>query len=429
MLSAGAPADPDLDAPRTVLTRMVVPAGLAWSSQTTIREPVGGAGQPPRSTTGPLVLPALFLVAVSLRPQLVGIGPLIPAIQLDLDVPYVWAGLLTTIPVLGMGLFAPLAPLVVRRVGSARGVGVAVVALAVTGGGRALMPTAAGVLVATVAVGVAVAIAGALLPVVVKERFADRALTVTGVYVAGIQTGAASAALLAVPMTAFPGGWRGSLFTMSLVALLAVLPWALAVGLRVEHDPPATPPGAIAPRRVGRLAALFALQSIPFFGLITWLPTHLVESGWSPTRAGAALALLNVAGLVTSLTVPRIGDRVGSRRLYLHTGAGLGAIAVVGLLAAPAAGFAWAVVAGVGLSVLFTVTLTLPLDVAPDARSAAAASATVLGVGYTVAAGVPALLGALRDWTGGFDIALGLLLVSLVAFAAVARGAPEPDRP
>lgn len=389
---------------------------------------MGAPGQLPRSTTGRLVLPALFLVAVTLRPQLVGIGPLIPAIRLDLDVPYVWAGLLTTIPVLCMGLFAPLAPVVVRRVGSARGVGVAATAIAVTGVARALMPSATGVLVATVAVGVAVAVAGALLPVVVKERFSDRALTVTGVYVAGIQTGAASAALLAVPMTALPGGWRGSLFTMSMAALVAVVPWALVVGLRRGHDPPATPAGVVAPRRVGRLAALFALQSIPFFGLITWFPTYLVESGWSAARAGAALALLNVVGLITSLTVPRVGDRVGSRRLYLHTGAGLAAVAVVGLLVLPVAGFAWAAVAGVGLSVLFTVTLTLPLDVAPDARSAAAASATVLGVGYTVAAGVPAFLGALRDWTGGFGAALALLLASLVTFAALAAGAPEPDR-
>ncbi len=395
------------------------------------RERVDGVGEPeqlPRSATGRLVLPALFLVAVTLRPQLVGVGPLIPAIRLDLGVAYVWAGLLTTIPVLCMGLFAPLAPPVVRRVGSARGVAVAAVAIAVTGTARALMPSAAGVLAATVAVGVAVAVAGALLPVVVKQRFADRAMTVTGVYVAGIQTGAASAALLAVPMTALPGGWRGSLVAMSAVSLLAVVPWALVAGLRADEDPPATPAGVIAPRRVGRLAALFALQSVPFFGLITWLPTHLVESGWTQARAGAALALLNVVGLVTSLTVPRIGDRVGSRRLYLHTGAGLGVVAVIGLLTAPAAGFAWAVTAGVGLSVLFTVTLTLPLDVAPDAASAAAASATVLGVGYTIAAGVPALLGALRDWTGGFDVALGLLLVSLVAFAGLAVGAPEPDR-
>ena len=64
------------------------------------------------------LLAALFLAALALRPQLVGIGPLIPAIQDDLDVSHAVAGLLGTIPVLCMGLFAPPAPFLSRRLGS-----------------------------------------------------------------------------------------------------------------------------------------------------------------------------------------------------------------------------------------------------------------------------------------------------------------------
>ena len=53
------------------------------------------------------VLAALFLGALALRPQLVGVGPLLPEIDDDLDVSHAVAGLLGTIPVLCMGLFAP----------------------------------------------------------------------------------------------------------------------------------------------------------------------------------------------------------------------------------------------------------------------------------------------------------------------------------
>ena len=63
-------------------------------------------------------LVALFLAALALRPQLVGIGPLLPPIQDDLDVTHAVAGLLGTIPVLCMGLFAPPAPFLSGRVGS-----------------------------------------------------------------------------------------------------------------------------------------------------------------------------------------------------------------------------------------------------------------------------------------------------------------------
>ena len=59
-------------------------------------------------------LVALFLAALALRPQLVGIGPLLPLIQHDLDVTHAVAGLLGTIPVLCMGLFAPPASFLSR---------------------------------------------------------------------------------------------------------------------------------------------------------------------------------------------------------------------------------------------------------------------------------------------------------------------------
>lgn len=51
-----------------------------------------------------MTLLALFLAALALRPQVVGVGPLIPEIQDDLHTSHAVAGLLGTIPVLCMGL-------------------------------------------------------------------------------------------------------------------------------------------------------------------------------------------------------------------------------------------------------------------------------------------------------------------------------------
>jgi CP family cyanate transporter-like MFS transporter len=51
------------------------------------------------------LLAGLFLAGLALRPQIVGVGPLIPAIQDDLDISHAVAGLLGTIPVLCMGVF------------------------------------------------------------------------------------------------------------------------------------------------------------------------------------------------------------------------------------------------------------------------------------------------------------------------------------
>ena len=119
-------------------------------------------------------LAALFLAALALRPQLVGIGPLLPRIEEDLAVSHAVAGLLATVPVLCMGLFAPTAPYLSGRIGTRYGIAACLAVLAVFGAARAVAPGALLVILLTFPVGMGIALAGALLPVAVKERFPHR---------------------------------------------------------------------------------------------------------------------------------------------------------------------------------------------------------------------------------------------------------------
>ena len=156
------------------------------------------------------VLVGLFAIALALRPQIVGIGPLLPEIQLDLDLSHAVAGLLGTIPVLCMGLFAPPSAYVSGWIGSRAAIGAAVALIGVAGVARAFAPGAVGVLLLTLPVGIGIAVAGTLLPVAVKERFGDRPAYATGMYATGINAGAMLAAATAVPLAAL-GSWRTSL--------------------------------------------------------------------------------------------------------------------------------------------------------------------------------------------------------------------------
>ena len=92
---------------------------------------------------GILLLCALLLAAVALRPQLVGAGPLIPDIQDDLGVSHAVAGLVGTIPVLCMGLFAPAAGWLSARWSLRTAMAGCLLAIAIVGIGRALSPGAA----------------------------------------------------------------------------------------------------------------------------------------------------------------------------------------------------------------------------------------------------------------------------------------------
>ncbi|HEY0416717.1 MAG TPA: MFS transporter [Gaiellaceae bacterium] len=376
---------------------------------------------------GPL-LAALFLAALTLRPQLVGVGPLLPAIKDDLGVSHAVAGLLGTIPVLCMGLFAPPAPYLVARAGSRLAVAAAVLAIGAFGVARAVVPGAAGVVLLTVPVGIGMGLAGAMLPVAVKERFADRPGFATGVYTAGMTVGSAVAAAAAVPLAHLGNGWRTPLLvfaggSVALGALWLVLTRTEPVHVRVDTRPLRLP---FRSPLAWRLVAAFFFMSSVFYGLNSWLPDAYVERGWSESSAGALLAILNTLTIPVGFAVAWAADHRGQRRMWLAAAAALQLVALVGVVTVPSAGWLWAVVLGIAIGPLFPLTMTLPLDATTRPAEVASLAGMMLGVGYTLSATSPLLLGAIRDLTGGFTAVLWTLVGAAAALLLVdASFSPE----
>jgi len=359
----------------------------------------------------------LFLAAVALRPQLVGIGPLLPSVQHDLDVTHAVAGLLGTIPVLCMGLFAPPAPFLSGRIGSRRAIAACLALIGVFGVVRAVAPGAVAVVVLTFPIGVGMGLAGALLPVAVKERFADRPGFATGVYTAGITIGSAIAAAVAVPLAHAANGWRTPLLVFSAVSTGLGVLWLWLTRTEPRHVRVEIRPLKLPFRRplAWRLVAAFFFMSSVFYGLNAWLPDAYVERGWSEGSAGALLAVLNTITIPCGFFVAWAADHWGSRRLWLSGAAALQLAALLGIVLRPGAGWAWAVLLGIAIGPLFPLTMTLPLDAAERPAEVAALAGMMLGVGYSLSASSPLLLGALRDLTGGFDA----VLWALVGFGAL----------
>lgn len=357
-------------------------------------------------------LATLFLAGLVLRPQIVGVGPLLPRIESSLHITHGVAGLLSTIPVLCMGLFAPLAPPLLRRYGSRASIGAALVLVGSVGLVRAFVPGAPLVLALTVPVGIAIAVAGTLLPVVVKEDVPDRPTLGTGVYTTGINVGATVASVAAVPV-AIAVGWRGALAVYSAATVLLVAPW-----LRARHATAHAPERAPLPYRVPvawAITGAFALQSILFYGFNAWLADAYVERGWSQTAAGGLVAVMNGLALVLGIGTALAADRIGSRRTFVLAGASVATAAAAVVAADVGGAWAWAALLGAAMGVLFTTVMTLPLDAASGRAEVAAMSTLMLGVGYAISALAPTVLGALRDATGTFTLPLALLAVDATA--------------
>lgn len=70
----------------------------------------------------------------------------------------------------------------------------------------------------------------------------------------------------------------------------------------------------------------------------------------------------------------------------------------------------WVGLLGLGIGVLFSLTLLLPLDLAIDASHAQFVVPFVQGLGYMMATAVPYALGFLRQASSGFEVDLEVLL-------------------
>ena len=373
-----------------------------------------------------LVLAGIVLSALTLRPQIIAIGPLVDASDRDLGVSLTVTGLLGTIPLLCMGIFAPAAGPLAARVGATRAMTLVLIAIAAGGIGRALVPGALGVIVMTLPIGIGIAIGNVLAPVLVKASFADRPMLATGLYAFGIQIGAGAAGALAVPLSDSLGGWRDSLLVISLACAVVAVAW-LPVA-RAVHMPATSQRAPRLPwrsRPAWRLAIMFACVSTTYYGIGAWLSDAFVEHGWSEARAGSLTGVLNIAALGGTLLLAFAGDRVGSRRVYLVGGLSLVLGGLLLAIAAPDAGILAALLMGFGIGLGFSLSMGLPVDVAHDGASVAATTGMMLLVAYTIAAASPVGLGAVRDLTGGYAAVLWVLVAT--AAAGVALGATLSD--
>jgi CP family cyanate transporter-like MFS transporter len=374
-----------------------------------------------------LLLAGLFLASLSLRPQIVGVGPLLPSIKRGLGVSHSVVGLLPTIVVLCMGLFAPISIRMARRFGPRTSIALAMAMIGVFGVARGLVPSAAAVILLTVPVGIGIAVAGSLMPGAVKEAWPERPASATGVYTTGISLGSAVSAAVAVPLADIAWGWRGSLVVLSGFTLLLIVAW---LGL-TARQPPHERPRAEAPRipwRSGigwRLVAIFTLTSIAYYGITAWLPAVYVERGWSQASAGALITVVSVVTLPASLFVVWRGDHLGSRRLYLVAGAILLLLSGIGVVLLPGGAWLWAVLTGLWVGATFPSVMTLPLDVAAESAEVGAMAAMMLGGGYTLSSLAPFLFGAVRDATGSFTAVLWLIVATAGLLVLASASAPH----
>ena len=369
-----------------------------------------------------LLLLGLILVALNLRPALSSMAPMLSDISRALGLSAAQAGLLTTLPVLCLGLFAPLAPILARRFGAER------VVLGI------LLTLAAGIIVrssfgqiglfaGSVMAGASIGVIGVLLPGIVKRDFAKHAGTMTGVYTMALCLGAAMAAGATVPLSEhFDHSWAVGLGVWVIPAVVAAIFWLPQVGPKhAGHQVAYRVRGLMRDRLAWQVTLYMGLQSSLAYIVFGWLPSILIGRGLTPTQAGLVLSGSVIVQLASSLAAPWLATRGKDQRLAIVVVMALVLGGLFGCLYAPIEGlWGWAIILGLGQGGAFSLALTLIVLRSRDSHVAANLSGMAQGFGYTLASMGPFAVGIVHDWTGGWS-AVGWIF-GVIGLAAIVAG-------
>lgn len=377
-------------------------------------------------------LAAIVLVGLNLRPALAAVGPLLDMIQRATDIGDGAASLLTTIPILLMGLGALSARRLQRITGIAGGVWLGVALIGLACASRVGAQHAWLLLASACCAGVGIAMVQALLPGFVKAHFATRIGGAMGVYSTSIMGGAVLASVVA-PFAAARWGWLAALAGWALPAALAALAWplasrggdALSAGpVSVSNARPSRSP------RAWRLALFFGIATGAYTLVLAWLPPYYMRLGWSPTAAGSLLGGVTLAEVVAGLTISATIDRLPDRRPALHAAIASLFVGLLVMLAAPdALALPAALLLGAGIGALFPLSLIVTVDHAATPADAASLTGFVQGVGYLIAGLFPFAAGIVRQQLADLTPAwIAMACLCVVLFALASGFAPKLAR-
>lgn len=365
---------------------------------------------------------SLVLIAFNLRPALASLAPVLPEVMRDRALSPTGGSLLTTLPVLCLGLFAPLAPLLARRFGAERAI-LGLLFVLATGTALRGLGSLPALIGGAIIAGAAIGIINVLLPGLVKRDFPKRAALMTGFYTMALCGGAAAAEGATQPLKALLGdSWPAALAIWTAPVILVILLWLPQLPPRPPH--PTTRhvqgPSLWRDSLAWQVTLFMGLQSALAYCTFGWLVPILRDRGLDPVTAGLVVSVSVLCQVIASLLAPSIATRGRDQRLWNALAMAITLIGLLGLLfTSLSLIWPWAVLLGIGQGSSIAIALTIIVLRSPDTHVAAQLSSMAQSVGYTLAACGPLLVGPLHSLTGDWR-AVGIMFVLLSVGATLA---------
>ncbi|ALA53000.1 MFS transporter [Shouchella clausii] len=361
---------------------------------------------------------ALILASLNMRPAITSVAPLLDTIQQQLGMSGLASSLLTTLPVLCMGIFAPFAAKISQKIGLEKAIFLSLLLLTAATAVRGITGSVIVLIVTAFLAGIGIGIAGPLLSGFIKQYFPTRPGFVS-IYSVSMSLGAGIAAGLSVPIYNSAGqNWGFALASWAVLGVAALTFW---IKLALQKRTEVTAAKARLPlknKRAILVTLFFALMSSMFYSVTAWIAPIVQDMGYSKSTAAAMLTVFTFIQIPTSMLLPTLVAKFG-RLTTVLVACSMLELAGIGILLAGLHPLPAALLLGIGAGGLFPLALMLPIVETDSPQEASAWSSMNQGGGYILAAIGPLAVGAISDMFGSFYPALLVMAGVVVAMAAV----------
>ncbi len=329
-----------------------------------------------------------LLICTNLRMPFAAVDPLLLYLMREMGLDVAMSSLFALLPVIILGIAAPLAAFCTRYV---RPSYIIIYALCFACLGIIWRSSGYGIglFAGTVCIGLGLGMSGTLILGLVKRVFPQRISIMTGVYTACVCLGTSLGSGLSAPITKDFGNWQAGLLFWGIPLLLSALLFGIhSLGSsnlsRLSQTPPRASMIPLLTQKKAWMIALFYLFRVAgAWLLIVWLVTLMRQRGLSFTEAGSVLALATICEIPSALISHRVADMLGSRSKLMVLSLPLSIVGCIGLLLGPLEWWpAFAILFGVNIGFIFSLGINLIVASSKDEATTIALSGLSQGLGF-----------------------------------------------
>lgn len=367
-----------------------------------------------------LLLFVIAAISLNLRLGITSVGPLMDTIRTSLSLSNAQASLLTTVPVLCMGIFASLATVLNKKYGSKFTLILMLSVLGVATALRGFLPGFSTLLITAFLIGLAIAVLGPTMSSVIKKYFPGHAAIAIGISTFFMSMGSAASAAFTGIFFEVSDSFMFALAIWSAFALFGVLVVAFVLKTGDNSKLPKQEvsevkykfPSPWKQLKPYLFMLFYALQAALYFSTITWLVPMSVENGMTLIQGGMLLSAVMSVQVIFNLLLPIMMEKYPARRNWIYFILVAGTAATL-LFWTGDHTLMWigSFMMGIPLGGLYSAALMLPLDETLTANGANSWTAMMQTGGCIIGGLFPFVIGFIYDSTQNHNYTMLILLV------------------